>query len=391
MTMNSRILRLLAPLAVVPLLAGCDAAKSSNPLSPSVAGPIPGVQISAPKPLDPIANESVPSDKQPITLLIENSSSTGQRPLSYHVEVGADSGFSTMVFTKDSIAPGDNGRTSVRLPDKLASDRTYFWRARAQDGANTGPFSDPVKFSVITPIEIGAPTPISPVGGQVAASNPPQLRFKNANRTGPVGTIRYRVEVSTNDSFTANVYTEEDGETPNQTQFTPHSPLADGTTFFWRARAFDPSNTGPWSVTSYFKTAAAAPPPVDGGGGGGGGGGTGGSCASKNGDFIVKCVADKYPSRLAAGVSSSQRTSNLQFLRDRIIEAGLCGGLDLGWNLKRGGPAISTDFITERVGGTVLGHDFAFDADNTSTPLQLYWGGGTFPSYTKYTNAYTCN
>ena len=33
------------------------------------------------------------------------------------------------------------GRTSVRIPDKLQKDRTYFWRARAQDGANTGPLS----------------------------------------------------------------------------------------------------------------------------------------------------------------------------------------------------------------------------------------------------------
>ena len=28
----------------------------------------------------------------------------------------------------------------------------------------------------------------------------------------------------------------------------------------------------------------------------------------------------------------------MEFLRNRMIEAGICGGLDLGWNLKRGGP-----------------------------------------------------
>ena len=81
----------------------------------------------------------------------------------------------------------------------------------------------------------------------------------------------------------------------------------------------------------------------------------------------------------------------MRFLRDRIIEAGLCGGLDLGWNLKRGGPDISIDFIAERVNGQVVGHDIAADYDNTSTPLHLYWGGGTFPSFTRYTNAYSCN
>ena len=53
-----------------------------------------------------------------------------------------------------------------------------------------------------------------------------------------------------------------------------------------------------------------------------------------------------------AGVSSATRRSNMEFLRDRIIEAGLCGGLDLGWNLKRGGPDISVDFLAERRGGS---------------------------------------
>ena len=32
----------------------------------------------------------------------------------------------------------------------------------------------------------------------------------------------------------------------------------------------------------------------------------------------------------SAGVSLSQRQANMAFLRDRIIEAGRCGGLDLG-------------------------------------------------------------
>jgi hypothetical protein len=52
-------------------------------------------------------------------------------------------------------------------------------------------------------------------------------------------------------------------------------------------------------------------------------------------NFIVACIADKYPAYLKARVSSSKRRSNMEFLRNRIIEAGICGGLDLGWNLKR--------------------------------------------------------
>ena len=39
----------------------------------------------------------------------------------------------------------------------------------------------------------------------------------------------------------------------------------------------------------------------------------------------------------------------MMFLRDRIIEAGKCGGLELGWNLKRGGPELSIDFMAPSV------------------------------------------
>jgi hypothetical protein len=63
----------------------------------------------------------------------------------------------------------------------------------------------------------------------------------------------------------------------------------------------------------------------------------------------------------------------MEFLRNRIIEAGICGGLDLGWNLKRGGPEISVDFIAERRGGLTYGYDIARDYENTRTKLQLAW------------------
>src|SRR5438128_1975135 len=108
---------LLPFVALAIAAAACDAAKSSNPLSPTVSGPIPGVDISAPKTLEP-TNIKIPVDQQPLTLLAENAGSTGVRPLSYVFEVAADVGFSNMVFVRDGVAPGDGGRTSLRLPDQ---------------------------------------------------------------------------------------------------------------------------------------------------------------------------------------------------------------------------------------------------------------------------------
>ena len=43
-----RLGTLLSIVTLIVATAACDAAKSANPLSPAVAGPIPGVDISAP-------------------------------------------------------------------------------------------------------------------------------------------------------------------------------------------------------------------------------------------------------------------------------------------------------------------------------------------------------
>jgi len=132
-------LKVLSAAAVSVALASCAVEKSTTPLAPTVAGPIAGVQISAPKTLEPAAGAQIPGDQQPLTLLLENSSSTGQRPLTYVVEVATEAGFSNRVFAQDNIPPGDNGRTSLKLPSNLSMGRVYYWRAKALDGANESP------------------------------------------------------------------------------------------------------------------------------------------------------------------------------------------------------------------------------------------------------------
>ncbi|MBK5298447.1 MAG: hypothetical protein JJE40_14945 [Vicinamibacteria bacterium] len=384
-------------LALLVLATACESNKSANPLSPSVAGPIPGVEISAPKPLEPGANWEVSNDKQPLALLVENPGSNGQRPVTLDVEVASDEGFSTKVFTKVGVEPGPNGRTQLQLPSKLTSDRTYFWRAKGQDGANSGPWSPVVRFSIYTPAELQAPTPRSPVGGETVDDLDPSFRFKNAGRSGAVGRISYVVDIAHNDSFTSGVATYtggEQGSASGETTVAAVSPLPANTTLYWRVRAWDGALNGPWSTTQYFKT-PAAPPTAPGGGGGGGGGGTGGNpgnCASSDGEYIVDCISTKYATYRRPVGNLDQRKSNMQFLRNRIIEAGICGGLNLGWNLKRGGPEISIDFIAEARGGKTYGYDVARDYDNFRKELQLYWGeDGPGSSFKAYSPRPSCN
>src|SRR5688572_24678953 len=75
-------------------------------------------------------------NEQPIRLVVQNATTNGVRPLTYTFEVSSDANFSSKVFGRSGIAPGD-GRTSVQI-DRLEIGRAYYWRAWAEDGANTG-------------------------------------------------------------------------------------------------------------------------------------------------------------------------------------------------------------------------------------------------------------
>jgi hypothetical protein len=368
-------------------LGACETSKSSTPTAPTVAGPIPGVNITAPALLEPAQGFKFKESEQPIRLVVRNATTNGVRPLSYTFEVSADSGFSTKVFSRSGVAPGSDNKTSVQI-DRLDIGRAYYWRAWAADGANTGATAT-ANFEIYPKPAVSPPTAIAPINNELLTTNTPTIRVNNAQFVGPVGYLAYEFQVATDQAFTRLIAAGKVNEGNGQTTFNS-SPLVNGITAYWRVRASDAETSSAWTATQSFRTPAPPAPAPGPTVPTGGGGGNGGSCASKNGAAIVNCIAAKYPERLAAGVSLGTRQSNMAFLRDRIIEAARCGGLDVGWNLKRGGPELSIDFIAERVNGQTHGHDIAFDYDNTSTRLQLYWGDGEFPVYGGYSNSFSC-
>jgi hypothetical protein len=255
---------LIAALAAAIAVAGCEAKKSSNPLSATVAGPIPGVNITTPKVVEPQSGAKIPVDKQPITLTVENAATNGVRPLYYTFEIATDAGFANKVFTRQNVAPGE-GRTSLRLPDALATERTYFWRAQALDGANTGMPTSATNFDVYTPIVIEAPVPVAPAENSTVDAVHPVLRVANATRTGPAGPITYLFQVGDSTAF-ANVVTWQVDEQPSQTVTTEPEVLFTNTTYYWRARAYARNNPtgalGPWSRPLAFVTPGATPAPA---------------------------------------------------------------------------------------------------------------------------------
>ena len=270
--MLQRILGVGTVVAVAFALTACAVSKSANPLSPSVAGPIPGVAITAPKIVDPGFGTEIPIDRQPLTLTVGNSSTSGVRPLTYLFEIAADSAFTNVVYSKSGIAPGDGNDTSLQLPDPLATPGTYFWRVRAEDGANTGPYSASANFKVFIPIVIQAPISISPVNNVLVNSVRPRFSWGNAQKSGPYGAISYFGEVSDNQSFASKIMTWTVSEQGGQTNVDSPQDLPAGKQLYWHVRASDPTMTGPWSATQVFQTPAPVvvpPPPPTGGGGGG--------------------------------------------------------------------------------------------------------------------------
>jgi hypothetical protein len=379
--MKSVSLLLLVP--VMAAAACVQSEKSENPLSPTVAGPIPGVSISMPDVIEPKDGQRIAVDRQPVTLVVANAETNGVRPLKYMFEVALDADFTNKVLVREGVEPGD-GRTELRMPDALAPERTYYWRARSQDGANTGPFTGFAFFSVYTPVVIGRPILQQPTNNERIDSVVPEFAMANASRSGPAGAIAYEIELATNAAFANISALWTVAEQPNTTRLRATALAAD-TQYFWRARAFDGSVAGPWSDTHAFRTAivVVAPPPFP------GPGGPAQPCGPpypNNGPAVVNCVMARYPERLVAGVSLSKRMENMSFLRDRVIETGICGGMDLAWNTKRGDPrqGLSIDAIVHRQNGGDTLMDIGFAYDDTSRPLRLGWTVSIAPFYRAY-------
>jgi hypothetical protein len=263
--------------------------KSNNPLSPTIAGPLPGVTITAPNTYQPTQNARIQADQQPVTLMVDNASSNGPRPLSYKFDVAADGNFNTLIFTREGVSAG-SGRTGMRLPDALPSGRNYFWRARAEDGANTGPYSPVGSFLVFTPVVIGKPVAVAPANSEVTSNTHPTFTIGNPTRSGPAGAITYTIDVSTGSNFSPLIAVWQIPEQPNQTTLNAPSDLPGGTRLYWQVRASDPSTVGPWSDPQSFKTPDVAPPPPPGGGGG--------SCGSRDPVDIVGCHRAQYGARV---------------------------------------------------------------------------------------------
>ena len=371
--MWGRTVHFIAALLVASFVIACDATKSSNPLSPSVAGPMPGVAITAPKLLEPNNGWELDHNAQPVRLMLENSSSNGPRPITYVFEVASDAGFGNVVFSRGGVAPGEEGRTTIQMTDRLPTGVPFYWRAKAEDGANASVYSAPVSFSIVTPVLIDVPALLSPVGGTELSSNQPTFRLRNPARSGPAGVLVYQLQVGPHEAFASPIATYQIAEQPSETQFAAPLALPYSQTFFWRARSFDTGSSGvvgPWSSAQAFRTgtAPAAPPP------GPSGPAPGGPCISSNPESIVACERSKY------GHMSSGQMLSMMSATAKSLNANGIGGGPFGILRKAGGTncgGYSCDIICAGQGTGQRQWDVLSDIQGAQGPMWL--GPHTWP------------
>jgi hypothetical protein len=363
-TMKRDSLKILAALsaALFLTLVGCEAKKSSNPLSPSVAGPIPGVEITSPKLVEPAQGFKFKENQQPIKLTIENSSSTGVRPISYTFEVASDSDFNSKVFARSGVAPGEGGRTSVQL-DTLELGRPYYWRARADDGANNSLYSS-AQFEMFPRAVLTVPALVSPVNNEQVSSRRPTLRIRNSEHNSAIGTVSYFFVVSRDQAFTQIVATGLEVETAT-TDYGVDRDLDFGVTYFWRVRAGDGEVTTDWSATQAFRGPATPAP----GPGPGPSPAPGGPCNSSSPEAIVKCERAKY------GHMSHGQMNQLLIAITRSLNRNGIGGGPFGILRKQSGTncnGYSCDVICAGQGGSQRQWDVLGDIEGDQSPG---WGG----------------
>jgi hypothetical protein len=252
--MNRMILRATTAVVASLALSACSLERSSDPLSPTVAGPLPGVTISPPTIVQPANGAKVVAGQ--LTFMVANASSSGTRPITYFIEIASDVQFKAIVLAKGGMAAGEGAQTTFRLQDPLVTDATYFWHVRADDGANTSPFSPAAQFTLFTPVIYQPPGPIAPINDQVVSNLHPKFSWTNSSRIGTPDSVSYEVQLSDSNTFTQTASGTVPEHVSGQTSVDSPQDLPVSQQIFWRVRPFDSNQQGPWSAVQSFKTPA---------------------------------------------------------------------------------------------------------------------------------------
>ena len=131
------------------LVAACGS--DSPPTSP---GPSTPANLTAPALESPAANQQL--DTLRPTLTVRNATSNQSGAKTYEFQISDSSNFTSALTShitgfaatigQSGVAEGTNGTTSFTVGQDLQPTTVFFWRARAVQGATTGPWSEVGRF-----------------------------------------------------------------------------------------------------------------------------------------------------------------------------------------------------------------------------------------------------
>jgi len=213
----------------------------------------------APIPTSPINSDLV--DELRPTLTVSNAFDFQSDPLSYRFEIYSDVDLTQLVAQVPAVAQGD-GETSWQVDVNLTDHATFWWRSRADDGDDTGPWSEVGTFLVN---EINNPPNVvnleAPVNGGVLWSWQDTLVWRTVADPDPGDIILdYQIEIDNDPTFGSPVVSVEgievtgvpagDGYLVGLTleDLVGVDGIASGI-WYWRVRARDSRfRYGDWSV-----------------------------------------------------------------------------------------------------------------------------------------------
>jgi hypothetical protein len=213
-------------------------------------------------------------------------------------------------------------------------------------------------------LKVTAPTLMSPTGGVRVDTLEPEfvIGAATARYATNAPAFQYQVEVQTMQGQPYVNSPKLAGSGP--LRWKTNVPLQLDQPYRWRARVEVNGRYGPWSSFADFLSLdyrGLVPRPENG-------------IWPNSGPAVVDYVADAFPDYLHPTATLAERLEHMEFLRDRIIEAGVCGGLDVARNLKRGvGPHSHDAIAWRKPNGFVEVVDIASAFDDKTIPLNLHW------------------
>jgi hypothetical protein len=210
------------------------------------------------------------------TLVVDNAVSLQSVPLSYRFEVYSDAGLSNLVSQMPAAAAGIN-TTAWQVDLNLNNNAQYWWRCRATDGTNIGPWMATATFFIN---EINNPPwPVVQVVSPswvLANTNAALTWYPTTDPDAGDSILAYQLQVDDQSDFSspiiddANIVISGENLPAYWTislplgSFTNAARLSPGTVYYWRVRAQDsrfsysawPSGTAPSFAFGF------APPPA---------------------------------------------------------------------------------------------------------------------------------